>query len=316
MASPETYAIPEPNQNHGVANKRQVEGYKLYQGDTRGFVDKAIEQWIALKDIFEQHADVIVLPAVENCADEVFTADASLSLIVNGTATTVISKFSNIERTPELEIHKQFFKDYDPTRIIHESPYNIEGTGDNVYDKYRDIFWSGYTENSGRANAASGRSDIRSHPILSKITNTAVYSHHTFKPYFHIDTSMGVLPRGEVLLYSKGIKNFDAKAFNERAFAQFGLSAKTHLIEVSAADAWAYACNLRVLGNTVVMPNCSEQLQDQIKRSGYNVITTDLTQFIYSGGGPHCLSNDIQEKKLEGGYANESNRHLMPQPYK
>lgn len=318
MASPDYFSIQPPGEN-GFVNKKCEEGYKQYKKDPEGFAEIAIEQWHTLKYTIEPLAHVFAIETTKETFDGVFTADPSLSLVVDDQPITIISQFTNEERIPEIQLHEAFFaqeqvpEDLKP-RIIHYSQYNMEGSGDNVYDAYRDTYWSGYTKNPKRSEADAGRTDIRAHPDLRAWMSTPTFQDRTVKPYFHIDTSRGVLPRGEVVVYPKGTKKFNYKKFNALVFEQYGLDPKTHFIEVSKQDAWDYACNFRVIGNTVVTPKCSDAFLDQIKRRGYDVKPVDLSHFILAGGSPHCLTNDIYERKIPGGYHAQENRHLMPGP--
>jgi len=85
------------------------------------------------------------------------------------------------------------------------------------------------------------------------------------------------------------------------AFDCFGLDRAEYLIEVSKEDASAYACNGRCVDNTVVMPECSEALQEKLRTHGYDVITTDMSQFIHTGGAIHCVTNTSADTRLPGG---------------
>jgi hypothetical protein len=49
------------------------------------------------------------------------------------------------------------------------------------------------------------------------------------------------------------------------------------------------------------MPKCSNSLKDRLSQKGYEVVTTDMTQFIYSGGAMHCLTNNLNEIRVIGG---------------
>ena len=309
------YYIPEPNTEHGPANDLQVEGRKAYLKDRKGFVEKAVEQSHGLYEaLMAAGASVVSLQELEGHPDQVFTADASFSLVDHGSVKTVMSHFSNEERQPEVDLHRAFFDSVDPERSMIVNPHNFEGTGDNLYDPFRDVFWSGYAVDPGRHSAAHGRSSKLAHTFLRKTLGVPVVSLQTKKPFFHIDTALGALPRGEMIVYPGGLENFDEKGFCEFAFERYGLKASENYIAIDKADAMAYGANFRVFGNTVVMPECSQKLQDQIKKRGYDVVTVDLKQFIYSGGAVHCMANRIDEPRIDGGYVQEENGFLMPAP--
>ena len=310
MCPPEGYAIPAPNPTAGHANDFAIEGYREYQKSPKRFRDEAKKQWNALRHIFNSlGVATIEFDPKEGQPDLVFTADPSLSFQnKEGRLVTIFSRFSNEERQIEVLSHSEFFEKETPDRPLIASHYRIEGTGDNVYDPYRDLFWSGYTQSAGRQNAASGRSDQRAHMALQQMTGVDVVSLAVKRPFFHIDTSLGPLSNGHIVAYRGGMQPLAYQKMLTNAFDRFGLDRKDYLIEVSEEDAARYACNLRCVGNTVVMPNVSPDLQDRIRDKGYRVITTDLRQFIYSGGSVHCLTNNINEKRVVGGFAAQTGR--------
>ena len=94
----------------------------------------------------------------------------------------------------------------------------------------------------------------------------------------------------------------------QNAFDRFGLDRAEYLIEVSKEDAAAYACNGRCVNDTVVMPECSEELQEKLRTHGYDVITTDMSQFIHTGGAIHCVTNNINETRIPGGTVQQKKR--------
>ncbi len=312
MADPAAYGIGAPDPEKGFANAFQAAGYKAQQADPKGFKEVAIQQWTNLHDAFiNAGATVIVQKTFDGALDHVFTADPSLSLVVDGVPTTLISKFTNVERQPEVNATVEKFKEL-ATHSIYFSPYNIEGSGDNVYDPYRDVFFSGVLESVDRENAHLGRTDKRAHNFLSEVFNTKVSAMTTANGFFHRDTSTTPLPRGEILVYPNGVENFDTSTFVKEHFLAYNLDPAQHYIEVDKADADRLACNVQVIGNTLVMAECSPKLEDTLKRRGYDVVTVDLTNFIYSGGASHCEGNNINVAKINGGYHAMENRHLMP----
>lgn len=303
MCPPEGYAIPAPNSEAGHANDFAIQGYAEYKKSPVKFRKEAVRQWMGLKKIFNDLGVITVeMQPQENQPDLVFTADPSLSFQDRaGKLMTIFSRFSNEERQVEVAAHSAFFEREIPERPLVSAHYRIEGTGDNVYDPTRDLFWSGYTHTAGRHNAAAGRSDQRAHAALQQLTGVEVVSLAVKRPFFHIDTSLGVLSRGHLLVYKEGMQPLAYQKMLVNAFDRFGLKRDEFLIEVSEADAAKYACNLRCVGNTVIMPEVSHELQERIRSKGYQVITTNLSHFIYSGGSVHCLTNNINEHRVLGG---------------
>jgi N-dimethylarginine dimethylaminohydrolase len=303
MADPASFAIEKPYADgHAPANDFSVKGYEEYSKDPEAFVAKARQQWTRLRDVFNQlGAKVVVMKAKPHQPDQVFTTDPSLSLkTADGTLITIFSRFSNEGRQQEVADQAAFLEKNAAGSILLNAHFRTEG-GDNVYDRFRDVFWSGYTRSPGRDGAASGRSDIRAHKALSQATGVEVVDIEVKEPFFHIDTSLAPLPDGHIVCYRGGMSDEAFEEMQRKAFDRYGLDRKEYLIEVSKEDAAAYACNLRCVGKTIVMPTCSRELQDKLTGIGYKVITLEMSQFIYTGGAVHCLANNINETRIPGG---------------
>ncbi len=301
MSPPDFYRIREPGKN-GHPNLFSIKGYEEYISDKPAFRAKAVTQWNKLKDIFiEAGAEVILMPAREENPPLTFTADPFISLTDGDKVTTIISKFSNTRRLDEPKIAERFFRESFPERELVKSELFIEGTGDNVYDPFRDIFWSGYDPHGATTdNASTGRSDINAHKMLNDVTGVEVVSLAVKSPFFHIDTALCPLPNGHMLFCKNGLQDDAIENFMSHAFTKHKLDPQEFLIEVNNEDALAFGCNARTITNskgeqTIVMAKISEELKRTIASKGYKVITTDLSVFIANGGAAHCLSNNLNE---------------------
>ena len=306
MADPEFFSVEKPYEDgHAPANDFSIEGYKEYAKNPEAFVAKASEQWLKLKDIFNQlSVKTVVMKSDPKNPVQVFTADPSLTFKTEqGQLMTIFSHFSNENRQTEVDDQAAFFETKKSGHTLINAHFRTEGTGDNVYDTFRDLFWSGYTNTPGREGSTSGRSDQRAHKALSYVTGVEVISLEVKKPFFHIDTSLAPLPSGHIVCYRGGMSAADFEKMQKNAFDRYGLSRNEYLIEVSESDAVKLACNLRCVGDTIVMPECSQELKNKLTEIGYKVITTDLSQLIHTGGAVHCLTNNINETRVPGGYA-------------
>lgn len=310
VARPTHYEIPPPDADGHHANIFAVEGYRQFAADRQGFVKKAIAQWDSLcLDTFSERLGMAlhVMPGRKGEADLVFTADASISMNdgIHGPV-TIYSHFQNAQRQKETGLHQAFMQEAMPERFKNStaaSSYKkLEGTGDNVYDPFRDLYWCGYIQETAHQHAINGRSSKESHALLTQMTGIETVSLAVDNGFFHIDTSLGFLSRGHVVAYPGGMTPEAYERFKYNAFTRFGLDPKEYLIEASREDAEKYACNLRCAGNTAVMSDCSRELQDKIRSKGYDVITHDMNAFIASGGSVHCVTNNLNETRIPGGY--------------
>jgi N-dimethylarginine dimethylaminohydrolase len=112
------------------------------------------------------------------------------------------------------------------------------------------------------------------------------------EPFFHGDTCMNVL-RGKIPVFMVHPLAFDSP--QEYARARGAASKEAEILEISEADALAYACNSLSLGDQLLIPvGLSEGLRSKLQEYGYRLVELDFTElFGKGGGGPRCLVNDL-----------------------
>jgi len=77
-------------------------------------------------------------------------------------------------------------------------------------------------------------------------------------------------------------------------------------IEVGTEDASRLAANAVVLGDTVVMSECSERLRAVLAERGYQVVTVPLGSFLRSGGSAFCLTLRLDRSRINAAYVGRS----------
>ncbi|HBR68164.1 MAG TPA: hypothetical protein DEA55_02185 [Rhodospirillaceae bacterium] len=275
----------------------------------------AVDQWNALKEKLESlGAQVILVDPVEGLVDQVFTADSSVSLMTlppdNANAVkappifhTLYSRFKHAARTPELQaqmcaleslksdLEKTHLNGSRPTFMLGRNIQNFEG-GDNLYDPYRDMFWSGYGDDE---NIDTCRSSIGSHGLLKEFMEVKVQGIEVANGFYHLDTSLAPLPGGHMICYPGGM--------NRKSFESVQKAAENEtIILVHEEDAQKFGCNvITVDRHNIVMPLCSDNLRREIESHDYAVHMVDVGEFIKSGGGPHCLTNRVNQPRTPGG---------------
>ena len=293
-----------PHPDHGFSNQWEERGNELYNRDRAGFKKQNAQEEAALREAIARHAQIVELDPIENCPDMVYTADGSASLVwQNGhlESRTVLSKFTNPNRD-EAVFHKRAFEIIDPSRILHQSPHNFEGTGDSIYDPYRDCLWVGETNNPSAATAAHGRTDKRAHGFLKQVFGITVHGLPSRQGHYHLDTYFGVLPRGELVMRSDLFTKKELHELSAVAFQPYDINAEHYLIHVPKQDRENFSTNFRCFGNTIIMPECSDEMQGLLKRRGYEVVTVSMTTFHAGGGSVHCCTNEIDQRRVIGGY--------------
>lgn len=298
VCPPDHFQVTRPASAFGAVNDYARAGYEAYAKNPASFRQRARNQWDVLMSAFIRSGiEILEICPREDLPYLVFTADASRSFQIGNDAFSIISKFSNDHRAEESSIHRDYIKEHFPERQIIPSQLNCEGTGDFLYDPFRDLFWAGYTRTPGRKEAASGRSDIRSHELLASKSQTTVVSLEVRRPFFHLDTALAPLSRGHMVVYEGGLDPSSFEELIKKGFTNQNLDTKDYLITVDIEDARKYACNLVCHQNKVFMPECSATLRKQISEKGYEVLCFDVESFILAGGGIHCLTNPINERK-------------------
>jgi len=291
---------------------------------------KAEAQWHAFKDTLTNlGAKIILVAPKEGQLDQVYTADPAAfhsEVTFNGAGDNIerihfkslMCQFTNAGRQAESSahfiasaefIHRLRDMAHGTSTSIgatsERAQYNTEGSGDNVYDTYRGIWWSGYAKNPN--DPKNGRSDIKAHAQLTKLTGRDVLSLEVVKPYFHIDTSHTPLPGGHVLSFKDGITPDAHDLMRRVALADFGLPEDDYLINVSKEDAEAFACNLTAVNDKdlIVAHDISDKLESKLVNAGYNPHRIDYSEIRKGGGLFHCTANRINMIGPKGGTAND-----------
>jgi len=317
MGYPGFYGVEDANE-HGFDNDFMAQSYDEYASNPEKFCKEAMEQWQTLMETIKGlGATVTVIDAPKKQKDFVYVADPSLSLIIPASSEkdedrhiTRLTRFSNLRRQGEVDFSAEAIKSFDAAngikRKFYKSAEYAEGTGDTLYDPFRDRYWAGYVDNAGPDHKREGRSDIESHKFLEKITGVPVISIKAREPFYHIDTFISPLPNGHMLVCKEAMHPESYEKLVEEGFTHFGLNPDEYIIPISMKDAEALACNTIAIGNNIVMPNSSADLKKCIEEKGYGVQQVDVSKFIATGGAIHCMTNKINERRVVGGTIQKS----------
>ena len=309
LMCPPTYFRPlNPHPKYGFPNDMSKKGYEIYSENPKAFKKKSFEQWEKLYQLLKKLLlNVELLDPITDYSDQVFTADASLSLNSEGQDVTVISKFTHWNRSEETAAHKTKIAEVYPQRSVFFMSNALEGSGDNIYDFYRDCFWSGYSRKLSPDGISGGRSSLHSHKKLEQYTGVSIKSLEVRKPFFHIDTTFSPLTRGHILYYPKGLSEKAQTLIKMEGAQKYNLNPSHYLIPVTTEEALNFACNVINIGNIIVMNECGNRLPNKLRSYGYDVYVLDLSYFIKAGGGPHCLINNINQNRVIGGLHQQNN---------
>lgn len=268
----------------------------------------------ALRDL---GATIILDDGHKDHFDGVYNADPTLSMmhltidkgeIIGADFDIVASNFYNFSRQGEVDRQIgsiNFLKRYlmqkfslQTTTSIEHSSICGEGTGDNVYDPHRDIFFAGFKPKSGVFAPTLGRSDPNFHKVIEAKMNMPgrTFPFEVQNGYFHSDTIVGPMQKGDIVVYPGGMSVDDFEKLKKLTEAE-----KRTLITVSREDALNYAPNLVLMNaNEIITAQTSQAISKAIESAGYQHTQIDLSQYVkQSGGGAHCLTNRINQMRRD-----------------
>lgn len=245
--------------------------------DQVGRTDRALaqRQWDGLREILSAEAAIRLVEAQPGLPDMVFTANAGM---VRG-AVAVASHFRSPERRGEEPFFRAWFEQNGFSIAPWPQDVFFEGAGDALFDRARDMIWSG----------CGFRSDAAAAKLLGQTFNCeSIRVRLVDSRFYHLDTCLCPLTGGWLLYYPPA---FDAASLGEIARRV----PQAQRIAVSEADALQFACNAVELNGRVIMNGASPQLQARLRAAGFAPVLTPLSEFLKAGGTAKCLTLQLRE---------------------
>jgi len=246
----------------------------------------ARREWAALhRALQDAGAQIDLVPSAPGLPDLVFTANAAV--VLDGKA--LLARFRHAERRAEEPHFAAAFRRLQGRGLIASvrtlpEGVTLEGAGDCVWDKTRNLFWMGYGPRSDEAAR---------HYVAEELGVEVVALRLADPSFYHMDTALCPLPGGEVL--------YVPDAFTPAGLAAIrGRVAPERRIEIVDEDARRLAANAVAIGNTLVLSGCSEGLRGRLAERGYRVLATPLDSFLRSGGSAFCLTLRLDRCSASG----------------
>jgi lysine-ketoglutarate reductase/saccharopine dehydrogenase-like protein (TIGR00300 family) len=236
----------------------------------RTIPDVAQKQWEDFYRIISSRADVELIDPAPGLPDMVFTANSGLILDND----VVLSHFAYHQRQPEEPLSKQWFETH--SYNVHNVPPDLmfEGAGDALFDSDGRKLWAAY----------GNRTSLEAHPFLAAIFNMEVLSLMLTDPrFYHLDTCFLPLPDGYLLYYPEALDT------RSNGLIEKTVPAEKRIV-ISNDNAVAFAANAVSVGRTVIMNRCFGGLRNRLESCGFEVIETDLSEFMKAGGSAKCLT--------------------------
>jgi N-dimethylarginine dimethylaminohydrolase len=245
--------------------------------DQLGRTDRALalRQWEGLRQVLAASADIQQIEPQPGLPDMVFTANAGM---VRGNV-AVVSRFRSPERQREEPYFRTWFEHNGYTIAPWPRTVCFEGAGDALFDRGRDLIWSG----------CGFRSDPTAAGLLAKAFACEAIPIHLVDPrFYHLDTCLCPLAGGWLMYYPP--------AFDAASLAEIARHVPHHKrIAVSEADALQFACNAVDLDGRVIMNGATPALQARLRDAGFTPVLTPLSEFLKAGGTAKCLTLKLRE---------------------
>ena len=249
------------------------------------------KEWSALHaKLTALGARIEEVPGEPGLPDLVFTANSAVVL----DRKALLARFRHRERQaeePHFEAAFHRLQAHGLIDAVRKLPDGIvlEGAGDCVWDASRRLFWMGF----GQRSDAAAR-----HAVADTFGVDVVPLALADPRFYHLDTALCPLPRGEVV--------YLPQAFTDEALAAIrNWVEPDRRIEIAPSDASLLAANAVCVGDTIVMADgASLALRNALRARGYRVVRTPLGSFRRSGGAAFCLTlrldwhSDVEQGEL------------------
>ncbi|MEV0705576.1 dimethylargininase [Saccharopolyspora sp. NPDC050389] len=234
--------------------------------------DLAMVQWTELKRAYERLGHVVeVVEPQPGLPDMVFAANSA----------TVIddrvlgARFRAPQRAAEAEHFRRWFVTRGYRNLVMPSRIN-EAEGD--------FAWTGRVLLAG----SGFRTDPEAHAEAQEVLGVPVVSLRLVDPrYYHLDTALFVLERGEraQIAYFPEAFSPGSRRVLERMFPD--------AVIADADDAACLGLNGVSDGRHVVLPAEATGLAAQLAARGYEPVLLDISELRKSGGGPKCCTMEL-----------------------
>jgi len=240
-----------------------------------GTVDKqkAMEQWQQLKSAYEAEGiSVQVIDQVPGQPDMVFAADQGL--VITPQKHVLMSSFRYPQRMGETDYYSHWFREHG--YVIEHLPKDIyfEGGGELLPWK------NGFLIGEGFRNSAEACK------IITRTHGTTFISLELIDPqFYHLDTCLFALSDSVAFYYKP--------AFSELSCAKLR-DLFDELVEFTEQDVLNFAANSVISGTTVFCNTGCDHFVGMLRNWGYKVVECDISEFMKSGGGIHCLTFELE----------------------
>ncbi|MGG4488226.1 dimethylarginine dimethylaminohydrolase family protein [Metabacillus idriensis] len=240
----------------------------------RHYADENIDVGLAVrqhqqfvKTLEENGAEVIMLTPYEKYPEQVFTRDIGFTL----GKTVFVSEMGQDIRQGEEEVLRSWLDSQGyPMQCLKE--HRIEG-GDVLID--RTSIFVGVSDRTCMNAIEKLQSLVPAFEVIPVPIN---------EKYLHLDCVFNVLSETEALVFPD--------AFEEKELKMLGK--RYNLIEVTETEQFTMGTNVLSIGDKkIISLPVNQNVNQQLRDRGYDVIEVDITEIIKSGGSFRCCTLPI-----------------------
>lgn len=241
--------------------------------------EEARKQHQELKRIYQDKLglNVHVVDAVEGLPDMVFAANHGFAYEDNGEIKVLPATMKHAERKGEVE---KVVEDLDMLgfEILEQPDYVFEGSGDAMQHPEEGKIWVGYGQRTDKEAVER---------IQEKTDLETVGVELETEDFYHLDTCFEHLDNEIALVNSEAINKGDLAKITE---------AYNTVIEVDSDEAYKMAGNAHCPdGENVIIHDKAVQTVKELESHGFNVIKTDTSEYLKSGGSVYCMKLQLSD---------------------
>ncbi len=240
---------------------------KKYKNDNINIDRALIQHNNFVAKMRDEGVDVITLVANSSFPEQVFTRDIGFTL---GNQTFVSEMASSIRQGEETVLQKWLDTHHVPFQKLSQN--HIEG-GDVIIDGK--TIYIGLSHRTSQSAIEQLKADLPDNEIIMV----------PFDPkYLHLDCVFNILSPTEALIFPEAL---ESQTLNF-------LASRYQLIKVSKEEQFTMGTNVLSIGNKKVFSlPMNHQVNEEIRRHGYEVIEVDFSEIIKSGGSFRCCTMPI-----------------------
>ena len=243
---------------------------------------KAWQQWEALKSIYQELVaqqtlqQCLQINGAQGCEDMVFAANQSFPwLSEEGKKMVVLSKMRHMSRQKEVKFFEEFYikSGYQAVELKHTPLF--EGMGDTIPHPGKKLLYGGF----GHRTAPEAYEEI-AELLDVKIVALELVN----EKYYHLDTCFLALSETAVIICES--------AFSKEALLLIRTLFKK-VIVAPEKEAEHFALNAHVLvtekKKLAIIQKGLPVTVSTLKGEGFEVVETDTSEFMKSGGSVFCM---------------------------